>query len=87
MTGVDGLQSQQSFFFPRVLEYDPLTVTIWHTVAAARSFAYGPGVHRLQIERQQKIGLADRTSFTRCRLMRSEGTWHGAVIHGTGDSA
>jgi hypothetical protein len=81
MTGVDGLHSQQSFFFPRVLEYDPLTVTFWRNSEAARAFAYGPGVHKLLIQRQKEENLADRTSFTRCIILRAEGTWHGNPPH------
>ena len=77
MTGVDGLHSQQSFFFPGVLQHDPVTVTLWRDSASARSFAYGPGVHKAQMQRQREQNLADRTSFTRCRIVRSEGTWHG----------
>jgi hypothetical protein len=83
MSGIPGLLSQQSFFFPRVLEYDPLTVTLWRDTAAARAFAYGPGVHKVQMQRQNDQGLADRTSFTRCRIVRSEGTWHGNTLRTT----
>ena len=79
MTGVDGLHSQQSFFFPRVLEYDPLTITFWRDSEAARAFAYGPGVHKLLMQRQKLENLADRTSFTRCIILRAEGTWHGTA--------
>jgi hypothetical protein len=77
MSGVAGLHSQQSFFFPGVLQYDPLTVTLWRDAASARAFAYGPGVHKAQMLRQRAQNLADRTSFTRCRILRGEGTWHG----------
>ena len=77
MTGIEGLHSQQSFFFPGVLQYDPLTVTLWRDAASARAFAYGPGVHKTQMLRQREQNLADRTSFTRCRILRAEGTWHG----------
>jgi hypothetical protein len=77
MSGIDGLHSQQSFFYPRVLEYDPMTVTFWRNAASLRAFAYGPGVHRMQMERQREQNLADRTSFTRYSILRSEGTWHG----------
>jgi hypothetical protein len=77
MTGIEGLHSQQSFFFPGVLQHDPLTVTLWRDSASARAFAYGPGVHKAQMLRQREQNLADRTSFTRCRILRAEGTWHG----------
>jgi hypothetical protein len=43
MTGIEGLHSQQSFFFPGVLQYDALTVTLWRDAASARASAYGPG--------------------------------------------
>jgi hypothetical protein len=72
MTGIAGLHSQQSFFFPGVLEYDPITVTVWRRFDDLRMFAYGSGSHRLQLERQRATQLADRTSFTRCRVVRSE---------------
>jgi hypothetical protein len=77
MTAIDGLHSQQSFFFPGAIKYDPMTVTLWRDSASARAFAYGPGVHKAQMQRQREQNLADRTSFTRCRVVRSEGTWHG----------
>lgn len=80
MSGTPGLLSQQSFFFPGVLEYDPITVTIWRDTASARAFAYGPGVHKSQMQRQKEQGLADRTSFTRCRILRAEGSWHGRAL-------
>jgi spheroidene monooxygenase len=77
MTAVEGLHSQQSFFFPGAIQHDPVTVTLWRDSASARAFAYGPGVHKAQMQRQREQNLADRTSFTRCRIARSEGTWHG----------
>jgi hypothetical protein len=77
MTAVPGLHSQQSFFFPGGLENDPMTLTFWRNQAALAEFAYGPGVHRLQMERQQERNLADRTSFTRCVAMSQQGTWYG----------
>lgn len=78
MTAMSGLHSQQSFFFPRGLEHDPMTITFWRNQAALIEFAYGPGGHRLQMERQQERGLADRTSFTRCVAESKQGTWYGA---------
>ena len=77
MTGVAGLRSQQSFFFPRVLECDPLTLTFWRDEASIRAFAYGQGSHRRQLDRHRAEGLADRTSFTRFRVVGSAGTWYG----------
>jgi hypothetical protein len=76
MTGVTGLHSQQSFFFPGVLAYDPITVTLWRDSISVGKFAYGPGSHQIQIEKQRTQNLADRTSFTRCKIIHSEGTWY-----------
>jgi hypothetical protein len=77
MTGVPGLRSQQSFFFPGVLAYDPLTITFWRDEAAIRAFAYGQGSHRRQLDRHRAEALADRTSFTQFRVLSSAGTWYG----------
>lgn len=77
MTGVAGLCSQQSFFFPGVIECDPITVTFWRDEASIRAFAYGQGSHRRQLDRHRAEGLADRTSFTRFRVASSAGTWYG----------
>jgi hypothetical protein len=77
MTGVPGLRSQQSFFFPGVVECDPVTLTFWRDEASIRAFAYGQGSHRRQLDRHRTEGLADRTSFTRFRVLSSAGTWYG----------
>jgi hypothetical protein len=77
MTGVPGLRSQQSFFFPGVLAYDPITVTFWRDEASIRAFAYGQGSHRRQLDRHRAEALADRTSFTRFHVLSSSGTWYG----------
>src|SRR5688572_5996218 len=77
MTGVPGLRSQQSFFFPGVLECDPVTLTFWRDEASIRAFAYGQGSHRRQLDRHRTEGLADRTSFTRFQVLSSAGTWYG----------
>jgi len=79
MTAVDGLHSQQSFFFPGVLEHDPVTVTTWRDFDAMRTFAYAPGAHRRYLDRHRAQPMADRTSFTRCRILHSTGTWYGAA--------
>jgi len=77
MTGVPGLHTQHSFFFPGVLQFDPLTVSFWRDDASIRAFAYGQGTHRRQLDRLRAEQLADRTSFTRFRVLHSAGTWHG----------
>ena len=78
MTGVPGLRTQHSAFFPGVLDVDPLTVSFWRDEASIRAFAYGHGPHRRQLDRLRAENLADRTSFTRCRVLHSTGTWQGA---------
>ncbi len=77
MTGVAGLRTQQSFFFPGVIECDPLTLSFWQDEASIRAFAYGQGSHRRQLDRHREDPQADRTSFTRFRALRSAGTWYG----------
>jgi hypothetical protein len=77
MTAVDGLYSQQSFFFPGALVLDPVTVTFWRDDPSARAFSYGAGVHRHQMDRLRAENLADRTSFTRCHVRHSAGAWPG----------
>ena len=77
MTGIPGLHSQQTFSFPGFLVCDGITVTIWKDFAATRDFAYGPGLHRNMVGWQRKEEPADRTSFTRFKVLSSFGTWHG----------
>ncbi len=76
MTGMPGLHSQQSFLMDGP---DGLTVTLWKDFASVRDFAYGPGVHKDHLVRQKAGEFADRTSFTRCVVERSEGVWHGSI--------
>ncbi|HMS56596.1 MAG TPA: hypothetical protein PKA27_14475 [Fimbriimonadaceae bacterium] len=78
MTGLPGLHSQQSFTFPGGLIDDGLTVTFWRNLRAAMDFAYGPGMHRGQVKIQRSEPYGDRTSFTRFRVLHSEGSWHGS---------
>ncbi len=77
MTGVPGLHTQHSFIFPGVVDLDQPTVTFWHDEASVRTFAYGPGSHRRQLDRHRAEKMSDRTSFTRFRVLESSGTWHG----------
>lgn len=77
MTAVPGLYCQHSFFFPGVLARDVITVSLWHNVAAVHAFAYTHGPHRRQMDRYRTTGNADRTSFTRFTVLRSQGTWYG----------
>jgi hypothetical protein len=78
MTAVPGLYCQHSFFFPGVLAHDVMTLTFWETGAAVHAFAYQHGPHRRQMDRYRATNNADRTSFTRFTVLRSQGTWYGA---------
>ncbi|MDH5759733.1 MAG: hypothetical protein OEZ65_09115 [Gemmatimonadota bacterium] len=78
MTAVSGLHSQQSFSFSGNREVDGVTVTTWASFDAMRAWAYGMGTHRILLDRHRGEGMADRTSFTRLRIVRSDGTWYGA---------
>lgn len=78
MTAVPGLRSQQSFTFPNVITWDPMTLTFWSDEAALTAWGYRQGPHRHQMDRYRTTRNADRTSFTRLVALRSTGTWYGA---------
>lgn len=58
---------------------DGMTFTLWASDAAMKAAAYGPGVHRTQLDRQLAERMADRTSYTRSRVLRSVGVWGGVA--------
>ncbi len=76
MAEVDGLHSQQAFT-AEGFAADGFTFTFWRDDAAMRSFAYRPGVHKDQMDHYKQVHNADRTSFTRLRVLDRAGTWHG----------
>ena len=78
MTAVPGLYCQHSFFFPGVLTHDVMTLSFWENLASIHAFAYQHGPHRRQMDRYHATNNADRTSFTRFTVLRSQGTWYGA---------
>jgi len=77
MTSVDGLHSKQVFNFPHFAD-NSVTVTIWRVDAAMRAFAYRAGDYKVQLDRQKSSAIADRTSFTRFRVLESHGSWNGS---------
>ncbi|MBM3763637.1 MAG: hypothetical protein FJW36_25825 [Acidobacteria bacterium] len=77
MTGMAGLHSQQTFGFDKGIATDPVTVTFWKNDAAVRQFAYGPAVHKMQMDQFRAEDTADRRSFTRLKVLSSEGSWYG----------
>jgi heme-degrading monooxygenase HmoA len=56
---------------------DGMTMSVWRSDAAMFNAAYKSGEHRTQIERYQREHTADRTSFTRFRMLGSAGLWAG----------
>ena len=65
------------FTFPPL---DGMTVTLWDSDEAMTQAAYAAGIHRTQVDRYKKEHTADRTSFTRARILRSVGTWDGKSL-------
>ena len=77
LDSVDGLLSHQAFGFPGVIDIDALTVTFWRDDSAMRAFAYRSGIHKTEMDRYRERDTADRTSFTRLRVLRSRGSVNG----------
>lgn len=77
----------QQVFYPHIPGGDPVTMTVWQSDSAMSAFAYRSGLHREMIERHKRVGMLDRTSFTRLRAVRTSGSWNGrdpiAVALGT----
>jgi hypothetical protein len=67
----------QQVFYPHTAGSDPVTLTVWRNDAAMSAFAYRSGLHREMIERHKRIGMLDRTSFTRLRAVGTNGSWGG----------
>jgi len=59
-------------------EDDGVTMSLWRDEPSMFAFAYKPGAHRTQVDRQRSGQTVDRSSFTRFRLLASAGTWGGA---------
>ena len=77
MVSVDGLHSRQIFNVPRFAD-DTVTATFWRDDAAVPAFAYRDSEHKSQMDRYRELGTADRTSFTRFRVLESQGSWNGS---------
>jgi heme-degrading monooxygenase HmoA len=72
----DGSLAHQ-VFAPLDAEDDGVTMSLWRDDQAMFGFAYKPGAHRVQVDRQKSDQTVDRSSFTRFQLRRSRGTWQG----------
>ena len=56
---------------------DGFTFSLWRDDAAMQQAAYEPGVHRSLMDRSRDGSLFDRSSFTRARVVASQGSWDG----------
>jgi hypothetical protein len=59
---------------------DGLTVSVWESDEAMMAAAYKPGIHHTQLDRYKAEHTADRSSFTRARLLRAKGSWDGVAL-------
>ena len=54
-----------------------ITFSLWRSDATMASAAYGSGVHQDLILRHRQAPMFDRSSFTRARIVESNGSWDG----------
>lgn len=75
----DALESNllNATFVGQNLEIDGITFSVWQDDAAMMDAAYTPGIHRTQIDNFKTEYASDRSSFTRARILRSDGSWDG----------
>jgi hypothetical protein len=64
-------------FSSYVMRGGQLTMSLWRDDASMANFAYRPDLHRTLADHYKAEHTADRTSFTRCRIMRTVGQWGG----------
>ncbi len=77
LQSIDGRVASQ-VFTPHTVGDDGVTMSFWRSDEDMISTMYKSGIHRTQIERYKREKTADRTSFTRCRLLKTSGTWAGS---------
>ena len=75
MDGAEGVRHRHTLRFGG--GWDPSTFTLWSDGASMQAFAYRDGEHRRHMDDHRAHHLADRTSFTRHRIIDSEGSWMG----------
>lgn len=61
---------------------DGFTLSIWRDDKAMISGAYKPGRHKTLMDESRDGSVMDRSSFTRARIVRGQGTWDGAMVAG-----
>jgi heme-degrading monooxygenase HmoA len=76
MTEAEGCLANRACKPYRTAE-DGLTFSVWRDDEAMLNAAYRAGSHKEQMERHKATGMFDRSSFTRFRILRSEGSWGG----------
>ena len=59
---------------------DGFTLTMWDDDSALRPPVYETGEHRTRMEDYHRNGTADRSSFTRLRVLESSGAWNGGGL-------
>jgi heme-degrading monooxygenase HmoA len=64
-------------FAPTTAHDDGVTMSLWQDEQAMLEFAYRPGPHRAELDRQIIERTVDRSSFTRFRVIDSAGHWNG----------
>ena len=76
LKAVEGCVASQ-VFAPYTIGDDGVTMSVWRSDAVMIGSMYKPGTHRTQIDRYKSEKTADRTSFTRFRVLRTSGRWGG----------
>ena len=74
-----GLRCEHAFAFG-VSGIDGFTLTMWDDDSALRPPVYETGEHRTRMEDYLRNGTADRSSFTRLRVLESSGAWNGGGL-------
>jgi hypothetical protein len=77
--GAQASNLRRAAFRPNFDGRDGFTLSLWSSDEGMRQAAYHPGTHRTRIDEYKAGLLADRTSFTRLRAIRSWGDWDGEV--------
>jgi hypothetical protein len=67
-------------FTPHTVGDDGVTMSLWRSDSAMIDTMYRPGLHRNLVERHRRENLADRTSFTRFRVLQTRGEWNGSQL-------
>ena len=64
-------------FTPHTVGDDGVTMSLWRDDSSMLAAAYRPGEHRTQLDRHKAEHVMDRSSFTRFRVLQSDGRWDG----------